>query len=253
MSTDSIEDNVFVVPPEFPDADFRAYGVATRPFFPKLLSDEDRNDPVRRLRQFTYAWQAVRYRFRSCVEANTEFRNLFANLSPQWLAGWGDEELAYKLDRTVVQFFMSAMSVFESLGFGLYFFGSVLRPSDFQLTSEPRRIDAKATKDAYLKAFPGAEITQSWSDLLTDQAYKIIRRLRNLLAHRVSGRQNILGWIEPETGFYKQKETWYIPGYDEALTFSELMLQERLDSLTPRLSRLVADARKFAETAELTP
>jgi len=58
--------------------------------------------------------QAVRYRYRLCTECSEEFKALLANPSETWQAGWGDEELMYKLERCIYVFFMSGLSVFES-------------------------------------------------------------------------------------------------------------------------------------------
>jgi hypothetical protein len=44
------------MPSDFPMADFRAFGLATQKFFPKLLSDEDLNDRQEKLRHFQRAW-----------------------------------------------------------------------------------------------------------------------------------------------------------------------------------------------------
>jgi hypothetical protein len=40
------------MPSDFPLTDFRAFGLAAQKFFPKLLSDEDLNDPRERLHIF---------------------------------------------------------------------------------------------------------------------------------------------------------------------------------------------------------
>jgi hypothetical protein len=72
------------MPSGFPDTEFRAFGLAGHAFLPKILSDEDLNDPLERLRQFDWAWQAVRYRYRLCFECMTSgiaaFRGTFRPL-----------------------------------------------------------------------------------------------------------------------------------------------------------------------------
>src|SRR5215469_3907956 len=95
------------MPPGFPTDEFRAFGRATKPFFPVILTDEDISDPIRRRAHFDWAWQAVRYRYRSATEANEEFKELLCNASEMWKAGWEDEELAYKLERCIFIFFVS--------------------------------------------------------------------------------------------------------------------------------------------------
>jgi hypothetical protein len=71
------------MPPAFPLIDFRAFGVAAQSFFPKLLSDEDLNDPQERLRHFQWSWQAVRYRYRLCSGCSEEFSALLLSLAEQ--------------------------------------------------------------------------------------------------------------------------------------------------------------------------
>jgi hypothetical protein len=87
------------MPSSFPLDEFRAFGIAAQRFFPKMISDEDLNDPLQRRRHFDWSWQAVRYRYRSAVEANEEFKGFLTNPSKLWQAGWGDEELTYRLER----------------------------------------------------------------------------------------------------------------------------------------------------------
>jgi hypothetical protein len=75
------------MPRDFPANDFRAFGLAARNFFPKILSDEALNDPLERLRHFTWAWQAVRYRYRLSFECSEEFRSLIVNARESWRKG----------------------------------------------------------------------------------------------------------------------------------------------------------------------
>jgi len=70
-----------VMPPAFPEKEFRAFGLAASKFFPALLSDEALFDPLEKKRQFDWSWQAVRYRYRSCAECQDEF-GVFC-ISPQ--------------------------------------------------------------------------------------------------------------------------------------------------------------------------
>ena len=102
------------MPASFPEDEFRAFGIAASNFFPGLLSDEVLYDLQEKRRHFDLSWQAVRYRYRSCVECSEDFKALLANPSEMWQAGWGDEEMTYKLERCIYIFFMSALSVFDS-------------------------------------------------------------------------------------------------------------------------------------------
>ena len=91
------------MPSNFPLTDFRAFGVAAQSFFPKLLSDEDLNDPQEKLRH-QWAWQAVRYRYRLCFDSSEEFSALLIKPNEAWSKRGIDEELSYKLERCIYVF-----------------------------------------------------------------------------------------------------------------------------------------------------
>jgi Glutathione-dependent formaldehyde-activating enzyme len=115
------------MPSAFPESEFRAFSIAAGAFFPELLSDEVLFDRLERRRHFDWSCQAVRYRYRLCSECCVEFKALLADPSEAWQAGWGDEELNYKLERCIYVFFMSGLSVLESFVFCLYFLGNAIR------------------------------------------------------------------------------------------------------------------------------
>ncbi|MGH9351045.1 MAG: hypothetical protein ACRD2G_02620, partial [Terriglobia bacterium] len=54
------------MPAAFPEADFRAFGLAASGFFPDMAGDDTLFDPEQKRRHFDWSWQAVRYRYRSC-------------------------------------------------------------------------------------------------------------------------------------------------------------------------------------------
>ncbi|MBI3278745.1 MAG: hypothetical protein HYZ57_02770 [Acidobacteria bacterium] len=234
------------MPSSFPMNEFRAFGLATKPFFPAILSNEDMSDPLHRRTHFDWAWQAVRYRFRSAAESSDEFKALLGNASEMWKAGWGDEELTYKLERCIYVFFMAGLSVFESFGYCLYFLGGALRPADFPHISTPRKISLAATSKAFAAAFPNAAITAGLAALLQQAEFTRIQEFRNLLAHRISGRRSIRGWSDGTTSTHE--ETWHIPGSSDNLDFSADMLRDELEEIACILRQLSAAAREFAET-----
>ena len=125
-----------------------------------MRSDEALSDPQEKRRHFEWSWQAVCYRYRICAEGQDEFKALLANASEAWRAGWGDEELAYKLERCIYMFFMSGVSVFDSFAFSLYFLGHVIQPGAFPDITNPRKITQRVTVKAYSAAFSPAKITR---------------------------------------------------------------------------------------------
>jgi hypothetical protein len=239
------------MPPAFPDDEFRAFGIAANAFFPELMSDENLFDPLEKRRHFDWSWQAVRYRYRTCTEYAEEFKALLASPSESWVAGLGDEELTYRLERCVYIFFMGGLSVFESLGFCLYFLGGTLQPSDFPHIATPKKITLAAASKAFTAAFPMAAITSCLAALLKKPEFAKIDTIRNLLAHRLSGRRSVRGTsaIHPDgTRTHTHEETWHIPGLRQKLKFDDDMLHRHLDEINGMLTTVIAAAREFAKS-----
>lgn len=239
------------MPSGFPEAEFRTFGLAAHAFFPDLVSDENLNDPLERRTQFDRAWQAVRYRYRLCAESSEEFRSLLANASESWRADAGDEELTYKLERCIYVFFMSGLSVFESLGFCLYFLGGAMQPNGFPHVAKPKKITLDATSKAFAAAFPQSVITQRLVELSQSPEFTTLDAVRNKSAHRLSGRRNVRSSSAlHRDGTYEctmREEEWYIPGSNEKLTFDEEMLQRHLGKITSLLSTLASASCEFAQ------
>jgi hypothetical protein len=253
----------FTMPPSFPMEEFRKFGIATGRFFPKMGSPEDDTDPLTRRAHCTASWQAVRYRYRLCNECSNEFKALLANPGEMWAAGWGDEELSYKLERCIYTFFMAGLSVFDSFAYCLYFVGHAVQPARFPAiavttagiadTSKLRDINRRATTDAFTAAFPQAEITKLVADLSRSNIkFRPLDELRNLVGHRLSGRHssrsshtmNDDGTLT--TDFHE--ETWFIPGAAGNLPFDAEMLQLYLDDIAGMLKTLTDAAFEFAES-----
>jgi len=237
----------------FPETEFRAFAQGAHTFFPGLLSDEALSDPLERRRHFDWAWQAVRYRFRLCAECNEEFKALLDNASDLWRAGWPDEEQDYKVERSVYVFFMSGLSVFESFGFCLYFLGNALRPNDFPHIDDPRKITLHVTKKAFDAAFPQAAITRFLVELMQNQEFSTIDGIRNILAHRISGRRSVQSWgMTSPDGTYTQTQeaTWHLPRSNTKLIFDRALLQRHLDEITDLLAQLTSASLEFVESCQ---
>ncbi len=240
------------MPPSFPMAEYRAFGLATRLLFPKTLSDEDLYDPLQRRTNFDWAWQAIRYRYRSAAECSEDFRALIANPSEMWLAGWGDEEFTYKLERCIYTFFMNGLSVFDSFAYALYFLGHAIEPPAFPDVTTPRKITRKATAKAFGTAFPQELLTRLLAGLSSDARFGVIDELRNILGHRLSGRRSVSSSSTMQRdGTFKtdfHQETWHIPGASVSLVCAPAMLQRVLDNITALVTALTSSARQFTES-----
>lgn len=242
----------FTMPSSFPETYFRAFGIAAAQFFPGLVSDEVLYDPLEKRRHFDWSWQAVRYRYRSCAECSEEFRTLLDNAGEAWNSMLGDEELTYKLERCIYVFFMSALSVFDSFALGLYFLGNAIQPAGFPDVANPRKITRSSTLKAMSVAFPQDAITGVLVNLRQDARFASIDAVRNLLAHRISGRRSVRSaTTRHEDGTFTtdfHEETWHIPSAPGKLVFDKDLLQRHLDDITDLLSSLATAARVFAET-----
>ena len=242
----------FAMSPTFPQSAFQEFGKLAGTFFPPVLSDENLNDPCHKLTHFQRAWLAVRYRHRACSEQNEAFKILFTNAmaSDLWREWSEGEEHQYKLEQCFYHFFMNALSVLESLGFCLYFVGALIDPNKFRNVSKPKHITLKATRTAFDAAFPQSSMTAHLMQLSKDPDFIRIDAIRNILAHRLSGRRNIRtsGAIHPD-GTYTEtrEELWYIPGLNEELVFNEELLQRHFDDLNRLLTALILASLEFVK------
>jgi hypothetical protein len=185
-------------------------------------------------------------------ECSEEFKTLLDNASQAFVSGIGDEDLTYKLERCIAVFFMSALSVFDSFALSLYFLGNAIQANAFPDVANPRKTTRAATHKAMSAAFPHDAITELLGSLPHDARFATIDAIRNLLAHRVSGRRSVRSSsTRHEDGTYTtdfHEETWHIPGIPGKLVFDRELLQRRLDDITDLLSSLAAAARAFAES-----
>ena len=109
--------------------------------------------------------EGMAQRHRICTETCGELKALLAKPSAAWATGWIDEEFNYKVDRCMYIFVMSALSVFESFVFCLYFLGNSLRPKHFPHFDTPKRITLSTTGKSFVAAFPHAAITKHLLEL----------------------------------------------------------------------------------------
>jgi hypothetical protein len=238
------------MPPGFPDEPFLNFGRLAGGLFPSSISDEALGDPLQRGMHFHHAWRAVQHRYRLCAECDDEFKALLANTSELWREWSMDEETNYAVERCTYVFFMGGLAVFESFGYAVYFLGHCLRPDRFPHVNKPRRISLAVTSRAFTAAFPAAAITRRLAALPPDPGFTTIDGIRNILAHRLSGRRNIRsgGMTHPDgTHTRRREEAWHLPGLDGELVFDDDMLRRHLDEIARLLTALVSAALEFVE------
>ena len=227
------------MPASFPDKDFAAFTLGATSLFPG--KQQVIFDPEEKRRSFIRSAQAVRYRYRSCVECDEEFKGLCVNLAEPFKVGWGDEGSTYELERCIYLFFTSALSVFDSFAFCLYFVGNAVQAADFPNVAKPRDISLHSTAKAFKAAFPQAPLTALLITLKDDARFKTIYVVRNLVGHRLSGCQSMR--FHGST----KEEIWHLPASPIRLKFDSEMLQHRLEEIGQLLAPLISAAREFVE------
>jgi hypothetical protein len=188
------------------------------------MDEKNLFDPQEKKRHFDWAWQAVRYRYRTCAECAAELRDLITDPNnAAWVAGGHDEELVYKLERCIHHFFTCGLSVFDSFAFGLCFLWHGIRPAEFPNVADPRKITRSVTAKAFGAAFPQAAITALLATLPSDPRFTAVDDLRNILSHRVAGRRTVRSSStrNPDGSFTTKlhEETWHVPGALTPLQF----------------------------------
>jgi len=245
----------FDLPAGFPQNEFREFGKLAATLFPATLSDEDLDDSLQRRLHFQGAWLAVCYRYRACAEQNSAFNSVFdkAMSSDLWREWSEGEDHNYELEQCLYGFFMNALSVLESFGFCLYFVGAMIDVQNFPKTSNPRGITLKTTHAAFEAAFPNSSVTAYLAQMAKDPGFTRIDTIRNLLAHRLTGRRNIrsFGSTHPD-GTYteKREELWYLPGLNEEIFFDKQLVQRHLDDVTRLLTTLTSASLEFVKSQQ---
>lgn len=257
------------MPPGFPRDVFVKFLTRASEYFSPILSDEDLNDSLMKRQHFERAWFGVLYRYRACADCNEDFKTFLdkeaehiedskslldneSALRREWLL---DEEQNFMLENCLFNFFMSGLSVFESLGFCLYFLGSAIRPDCFQHIANSRKITVDETASAFREAFPEATITHLLGELSQDFEFNILSDLRNILAHRLSGRRNVRSHstIHPDGNYTENRiEFWYLPGSNVSWIFDEELIERHLGEITSLFTLLASACLEFAENHQPT-
>jgi hypothetical protein len=130
-----------------------------------------------------------------------------------------------------------------------------LQPKFFPHIAKPKKITLPATTQTFATAFPQATITQRLAELPQKPEFITLDEVRNLLAHRTSGRRRVVssGILHrdstgrPSAQRLTREETWALPGLSRKLSFDEEMLQRHLYAITGLLTTLASASREFAE------
>lgn len=192
-----------------------------------------KNDHLKSWFQYAWAWNAVAYRFLACTEHHKAFTGSLKKfgISPK-------PQQRYVQEKNLFGFFVTGLSVIESVIYGLYAIASVIKPHYFPITKEEdlKRVTPENTTDKLKRYFKSQRITVVLKKLINDKDYEYWKKIRNILIHRIArGRDFSIG------GNDRSKALWIneIP-MNENTTYSHykwltnwlLVILEGIDNFT---------------------
>jgi hypothetical protein len=147
-------------------------------------------------REFAGAWNSIGYKFIICSEQDqifTESINRFGS-SPV------PEERMVQ-EKSLFFFFVSAQSIFESLGYAIYLTASMKNSNDFPFKREIiTRLSPEITRDKLKKFYPSESLSSDFTKILASTEYSKINEIRNVLIHRTRpGRNHFMGSEDDRT------------------------------------------------------
>lgn len=222
----------------FPEVLFTELLNSACKLFPPPASNDSIYDEDQKWNQFVFSSDAVKYRYRKCQEDNTEFKNVFATASELWI-NWNEGEENYQVDKCLYSFFTNGLSIFESFGFCLYFIAGMMKPKEFIDVREPKKITLNKTTRLFNRYYSDEIITIKFHELLEDDTFREIEKIRNILAHRIISRRSIVSNHDKINAFL------YLPGLDKTLVFNENLIQPYFDKITYLLTELISASIKF--------
>ena len=132
---------------------------------------------------FSGAWNAVSYRYKATIDHGEDFVELLKlyGTAPQ-------PQERYLQERALFNHFSSCFSVFESICYGFFAIGSIIKPEYFFInnSTDQRRISPETTKKTFQNVFPNEQITKTLIELISDSEFENIRNIRNILTHRTA-------------------------------------------------------------------
>jgi hypothetical protein len=165
--------------------------------FPSDLCDDinnrvskNRDNYLNSWHQFAGGWNAVAYRFLSCTEYNVDFTSSIIKHgnSPSQPERYNQEKLLYN-------FFVTGLSIIESLGYALYAIGSIIDKNNFPISSKKdlKNIWIESTISKFKKSnlLKNISIALILEELTKSKDYKDWKDIRNILAHRSAPGRNI--------------------------------------------------------------
>jgi hypothetical protein len=131
--------------------------------------------------EFNAAWNALAYRYRSCHEHDRKFTNSVSSA--------GDaprQPERYAQERELFGFFIAGYAAIESLCYGLFAIGSILKPEYFKMATECQRkgINPGNTAKQFCGQFHKHRISTVLKQLTRSSEFDEWDKTRNVLIHR---------------------------------------------------------------------
>jgi len=133
--------------------------------------------------QYAGAWNAVAYRFLSCMDHDKAFTESFersGDAPPQ--------PERYIQERALFGFFVTGLAALESLCYGLFAIASMVDARTFPITTpeDMRSITPERTACQFGRAFPNESMTAALRRVIGTSDFLDWKEVRNILAHRAA-------------------------------------------------------------------
>ena len=147
-------------------------------------------------REFAGAWNSIGYKFIICAEQD----QIFTNSINQFGKSPVHKERIIQ-EKSLIFFFVSAQSIFESLGYAIYMTASMKNSNDFPFKREIiTRLSPETTRDKLKKFYPSELLSSDLTEILASKEYSKIKEIRNVLIHRtMPGRNHFRGSEDDRT------------------------------------------------------
>ncbi len=171
-----------------------------------------------------------------------------------WLEWSEGEEHHYQLDQCIYNFFMNALSVFDSFAFCLYFVGGIIDKKTFLKIENSKQICSitlKTTIVEFKSVFPNSLLTTCLDELSKNTDFVKIKKIRNILAHRLIGRRNVYRNstnLSDGTRTDLTEEILHISDFEDKLIFDNELIQHHFDDVTHLLTTLILAAVEFVQS-----
>jgi hypothetical protein len=135
------------------------------------------------LDQFRGGWNAVAYRFRAMAEHDDSFVKAIKEA-----AGNQTMENRYVQERELFGFFVTGLSVIESIGYATFAISSIISAADFSMQTDrqKRAVTPEALASKLTSFCPHESISNTWNGFLQKAEFTEWKKIRNTLAHRTS-------------------------------------------------------------------